>query len=299
MFANRSARWSLATGALCLVVLITAWFLLIGPRRSEAVELQGKTEAAEQQVGTLQSQVAELKADLGDLPKRRAQLLAVRKQLPAVADVPRLVRDLEQQAGLAGAELESVIPGTPALIDTTSGAGATAAAAATPAPGADTAGQVVSIPIAVKVSGDYVSSSLFVKYLQTKVDRAFLITAVALNQELDTAGTGDSVASSTTAPAAPSATATASSSASATPTPAATIAPSSTASPSVELSITGQIFVILDGSTSLADVIEDASKAGKRVAGASATPAATATSAPAARSTRTAGTSSAAGTVTQ
>jgi Tfp pilus assembly protein PilO len=294
MFANRSARWSLATGALCLVVLITAWFLLIGPRRSEADQLRGKAEAAQQQVGTLQRQVADLKADLGDLPKRRAELLAVRKQLPAVADVPRLVRDLEQQAGLAGAELESVTPGTPTLIDSaTSGAGATAAAGATPAPGADTAGQVVSIPIAVKVSGDYVSGSLFVKYLQTKVDRAFLITTVALNQELETAGTGDSLTSSTTAPATPTATATTSSSATATPTAAATTAPVSTAEPAVELTITGQVFVILDGSTSLADVIEEASQAGKTVAGASAT------SVPAAGSTRSAGTSTAAGTLTQ
>jgi Tfp pilus assembly protein PilO len=263
MLANRTSRWSIGTVLLCIILLSASWFLLISPRRADAADVQSKVVSTTEQAAELEIQIAQLKADFADLPKRKAELKAIKQQLPPKANIPAFVRDLRSISGQAGVSLDSVAPAGPALL-----AGAAGSATATD-------GAVVKIPIAIGITGDYFEAALFLKNLQTKLQRSYLITGLAAVPAPEEATTA------TTAPVA-TATSTAVATAVATEAPAATAA----AVPSLDrvtLSITGSVFVLMDGTTTLEQVTKDAKAA---TGTATATPAATST-APAAASTAT------------
>ncbi len=232
MLANRTGRWSLAASILCLALLAATWFLLISPRRAAAAETRIQTEAQVSQAEVLQQKIKTLKVQYADLPKRRAELKAISKELPAEAAVPKLVRDLQMYAAQAGVTLDTLTPGSPALV-TAEGTPAPAAGAAVATASAP---QLVGIPIALTINGDYFEASLFIKNLQTKLDRALLISAVSV-------APGSDVSTTTAAPTTSTAT-------------PAVVAPTAPAVDSdvVTATITGSIFVLLDGTSSLAEV---------------------------------------------
>jgi type IV pilus assembly protein PilO len=232
MLANRTSRWTLGTALLCIVLLAASWFLLISPRRANAADVVGQASQADTQANLLLQKIAELKAQYADLPKQQAELKAIQAQLPADAGIPTFVRDLQTYAAQAGVSLDSITPGSPALLNPS------AAAATTAAP---PAGSVAKVPVALTVTGDYFEASLFVKYLQTSIKRSYLITAISAAPgqaatTASTATTGTTTGTATTAPAAS----------------AAPAAP--TTLNRVSLSITGSVFVLLDGSSTLANV---------------------------------------------
>lgn len=232
MLASPTSRWSAGAVLLTLLVLVASWFLLIGPRRADAGSLRDQTASAQSQASALQTQIAQLKSEFADLPKRREELAAIKAQLPPVAAVPELVRNLQDYAAASGVSLDSIAPGTP-LIHGSS----TATGSAQP-------GQVVEIPIVLTVAGDYFEDALFVKSLQTKLTRAYFISGLTSTRE-ESASTGATL-----------------------PTPSA--AGVSSVPASVSLQITGSVFVLVDDSTSLQTVDQQA----KAAAAAAGTPAA-------------------------
>jgi type IV pilus assembly protein PilO len=225
MLASPTSRWSAGAVLLTLLVLVGSWFLLIGPRRADAGTLREQTTSAQSQASALQTQIAQLKSEFADLPKRRAELAAIKAQLPPAADVPALVRNLQDYAAAAGVSLDSIAPGTPVIHG---GAAAGTSGAAQP-------GQVVEIPIQLAVAGDYFEDALFVKSLQTKLTRAYLISGLT-----STTQDAGSVNTTTTS----------------TPAAAATTPPTS-----IALQITGSVFVLLDDTTTLQSVDEQAKAA--------------------------------------
>ncbi len=250
MLANRTSRWSIGAALICIALLAVSWFLLIIPRRADASDVRDQAAQADSQAATLQIKIARLKVQFADLPKQKAELAAITKQLPPGADVPSLVRDLQGLATQAGVSLDSITPGLPAVLSPGDPAVATTAAA----------GSVVSLPMNLQVSGDYFEAALFVKYLQTKIVRSYLITGLnaSPDSKTDTSATANPIP--TTTP-------------SAVPTTAAT-APVSPNLDRVSLTITGSVFVLLDGTVTLDDV----TKAAKAAAtGKTATPAPTST----------------------
>ena len=251
MLASPTSRWSAGAILLTALVLVASWFLLIGPRRADASALQEQTVAAQSQASTLQIQIAQLKADFSTLDERRAELAAIKRQLPPQAEIPALVRKLQDYAAASGVSLDSITPGTPAIYGQT-GAGAS---------GTAQPGQVVEIPITVVISGDYFEDSLFVKSLQTKLTRAFLITGLATSEKDDTAVT-DSSGTPATAAATPVV------------TPVATPVAAAPTLKTTSLQITGSVFTLLDSSASLADVAEQAQAATSAATGTAAAAAA-------------------------
>ena len=245
MLTSRTSRWSLGTALLCIILLVASWFLLISPRRADASAVRGQVTQADSQAAQLQMQIAQLKAEFAGLPKRRAELTAIKKQLPPKADIPTLVRDLQNLAAQTGVSLDSIAPGAPTVLTATGVAAPTTAAA----------GSVVGVPMAITVTGDYFEASLFIKYLQTKLPRSYLISGLAV--------TPADVTAATTANTAPTATGTA------TPTVTATTAPAVETATStgpvglsvVQLGIEGSIFVLLDGTSTLEDVKKEAEAA--------------------------------------
>ena len=117
MLSNRTSRWSLATAALCVALIAASWFLLIGPRRSQASELAADQVTAQQQNDALRQRIAQLQAQMADLPQRQAELASIRRQLPAAPNVPRLVRDLRSLADASGVTLGAVTPADPVVLD--------------------------------------------------------------------------------------------------------------------------------------------------------------------------------------
>jgi len=167
MTMSRSAAWTLATAVIALLVLVGAWFLLLGPQRAEAADLATQRNSVAEQNDRLALNQAQLQAQLEQLPAQKAQLADILASLPADSDLPQLLRQLESSAGNSGASLTSVVPGTAVAYD------------AARAPG------VVSVPVAVTVAGDLAEVELYLKQLQADSTRYFLVDSVTL-----TAGTG-------------------------------------------------------------------------------------------------------------
>jgi type IV pilus assembly protein PilO len=229
MLTTRTARWSAVTGLVCVIVLVATWFVLVGPRRSEAADLADQEAAAESQNISLRAQIRALEEQYADLPAKRDQLRAIRSQMPPAADVADLVRKVDDYADQSGASLTSITPGT-----------ATKLSPATP-----TTPAVVSIPVTIEASGRYVESTLFVKYLQS-MNRRFLVTGLVVTR--GAAAEQTSTTASTTAATTASPTATTSPTTTATPTATATTTATTTTTPTDmwTLKITGEIFSLVD-----------------------------------------------------
>lgn len=245
MLANRTSRWSLAAAALCIVLLAASWFLLISPRRADAFAVRAQAAQSDAQAVQLQVDIADLKAQFADLPKQRAELKAIKRQLPPQAGIPELLRDLRQIAARSGTTLDSLIPGTPSVLGATSGSGPVTAGT----------GSVITIPLQLSVTGGYFEASLYVKHLQTKLQRSMLITAI--NSAPATATEGESTETAT-ATSSPAATATAT----ATATAAAAVTSTQINLERVTLTITTSLFVLMDGTTTLEDMIRQVRAAG-------------------------------------
>jgi type IV pilus assembly protein PilO len=233
MLTTRTARWSAVTGLVCVIVLVATWFVLVAPRRSEAADLDDQRAQAESVNVGLQAQIAQLQRQFGDLPARRAELAKIRTELPPSADVANLVRSLSGLADDAGVDLTSITP----------------AAATTLMPASGAAPAVVAIPVTLEVRGPYVENALFLRYVQTKLKRVFLLTEVTASR--GNGGTSGSLTSGTTA-ASVSATPTTSPTATSTSTgtPTSTSTSTSTSAPSLvddfDLKVTGEVFALVD-----------------------------------------------------
>ena len=195
MLSTKNSRWIAGTCAACVAVTAASWFLLISPRRSHAAQLRDQTQSVASANDTLRLQIAQLKAQFADLPKQKAELVTVQQQLPPNAAMPTLVRSLNGIADSTGVNLDSVTPGT-AVYASASGS-ANGAAGAAGASGSAAAGSLIALPVSVAVTGDYFAATLFMKQLQTKMRRAFLVTGITVNQNQNSTGTAATDGSTT------------------------------------------------------------------------------------------------------
>ncbi|NLT54105.1 MAG: hypothetical protein GXX79_05965 [Actinomycetales bacterium] len=197
---TRTSRWVAATVALCVLLLVAAWFLLVSPRQARASELSDQTVAAEQGNQSLQIEIARLKEQANELPNRQADLKALQEQMPQTPDLPKLVRDLDVMATLSGVQIREIVRGTPASLPLTGVETATATRAApagsgaqgaAPAPAAaaptTVTGPLVGIPVKVVVAGDYFEAAVFIRKLQSEMRRAFLVNTIDVSPD-DKAG---------------------------------------------------------------------------------------------------------------
>ncbi|MCE0539963.1 hypothetical protein LWF15_31150 [Kineosporia rhizophila] len=294
--AGRTVRWSLGAIALCLVLLVAAWFLLITPRRDDAAALRDQAVASQDQASLLEIKLAQLKSQAADLPEQKKKLKEIAKELPPDADIPAYLRTLDTISGEAGVGLTTVTPGTPVLV-TLATAAADTGAATTDATGLGAPGDLVSIPMNLELGGDYYQLSSWLKSLQSKVSRSYMITAFTLTaNEEETSSTaglvgaqiadGDPAATATTSSSAkgqegvvPTATATdpsvvvpttdATSTATATATDGTGTGTTGTGSETYPwtLSLTGTVFVLLTEDSTLEDVKADAAAAQASLSG--------------------------------
>jgi Tfp pilus assembly protein PilO len=206
LFTQRKPLLAMAV-AVSLAVLLAGWFLLISPERAKVAGIQSKTAAQNSANSSTRAQIAMLQTLAAQLPQQRAAMAKATAKVPPTAQLPDLVRQLNQTAIDSGVQLTGLTPGPPTAIVGANG--------------------VSGIAVTLKVSGDYASLEQFELALEA-LPRAFTVTGLTIS-----GASGSAAASPATGGAATSST----SSTSSTSTAAASGATSLTET------VTGQILV--------------------------------------------------------
>lgn len=181
---TKTQAWVFGTAALCVALLAAAWFLVVGPVRSDTADLRDRRVAQDGTNQAIRTSIKQLKAQYADLPARQAELAQIRQEMPPTAALPTLIRDLTAHAKAAGVTLTTLSPGAPksetgtSQVPAASGApaGGTKGGAA-PAATAD-APVLAGIPTQVIVEGDFASATLFLQKVQSTMKRAYLVEGI-------------------------------------------------------------------------------------------------------------------------
>jgi Tfp pilus assembly protein PilO len=192
---SMTRRWSLLTAVLIVGILAASWFLLVSPKRSDASAISAKATKQQASNDALVQQLNQLKAQSLDLPKQKANLAVMRKQIPDNPALPTLIRDLTAAGKKVGVQIVSMKPGPPvaaaitvpvatapaasttdtAATDTTS----TTATPATPTAVAPTVAPLYLVPLSLEITGSYFEVEQFINKLEG-IQRTFLITGFTL-----------------------------------------------------------------------------------------------------------------------
>jgi type IV pilus assembly protein PilO len=191
MLASRSSRWVAGTVALCALLVLAFWFLLVSPRLAQASDLVDQRDRTVASNTTLEQEIQDLQAQSLKLPQRQAELAQIKREFPAQVLLATMIRDLDTMATQAGVTIVSLTPGTPVAVTPTAAAAPSGAAASggaasggagtsagrTPAAPASTG--LLQVPVTIRVDGDYFQVATFTKRLQQQT-RATLLTQVSL-----------------------------------------------------------------------------------------------------------------------
>jgi Tfp pilus assembly protein PilO len=170
MGALRSDRVWLFGGLALIAVLIAAgWFLMIGPKYTEASDVRAQAEDSSTQLSTLRTQLSQLKADSANLPDYSALLTTYKNALPTDDDIPTFLRQLQTM-------------GTKLNLGVT-------AYTATGRDESKAVSTVRELPITLSAYGRIEDISKFIKQLQTTQPRAVLIESVDLKADIKADGT--------------------------------------------------------------------------------------------------------------
>ncbi len=192
-------KWSLLAAVLAVAIFAAGWFLLVGPKRSEAASLRSETESQQQANSALVQKLAELKAQQAELPEQRARLAVFRTQIPDNPALPSLIRDLTAAGRSVGASVDEMTPGTPVVVVDTAAPIVAAVPEATtdPEAAADPAAAPVepvvaapsallySVPLNMKISGSYFELEQFVNKLEG-LKRSFLVAGFTVTPTVST-----------------------------------------------------------------------------------------------------------------
>ncbi|SDQ09421.1 Pilus assembly protein, PilO [Curtobacterium sp. UNCCL20] len=199
-------RMSLILALLAMAaVAVGGFFLAVQPQLTQAAVARTQTETVNQSNDANRTELARLKTQAAKLPAMKQELSSLTASVPADADVPAFINELDSVAAASGMQVSSFTSGdatayAPAAAATngSAAAGSTAApsASAEPsasataaAPAAPTAPSVVTnaaitgqnfsiIPVTVAVDGSFDQALSFVKGVQNG-QRLFLITTIA------------------------------------------------------------------------------------------------------------------------
>ncbi|WP_380156693.1 type 4a pilus biogenesis protein PilO [Kineococcus sp. R86509] len=178
MTTSKNTVWVAAAAVLAALLVVATYLLVIAPQRTEAADLTTQAAGVAQSNAQIESETERLKAEFVTLDDKKRELAAIQSTLPAQADVPGLLRQLQGYATTAGVSLTTVTP---------SSAVAYAPAGTDAAPG--TATGVYSIPLSVEVAGSFSGIELYLKNVEADMGRFYLVDGASL-----TSGAGASSA---------------------------------------------------------------------------------------------------------
>lgn len=205
--APKRGPWIAGAVVLSLAIGGAGWALAISPQLQLAATARADTEAAEAQNVIHAQRLAMLEEQAAGLDVYKAELAALRVQIPAEDGVRELILQIEANAAAAGIfmvgstfgqpahviqrpptppEDPSIAP--PAEVPAASEAGEDAAApdqaavdpsAAAPVAG-PTAEGLLAIPVDITVLGNYAATVAFIGELQKDTGRLFLVTGYSI-----------------------------------------------------------------------------------------------------------------------
>lgn len=151
-------RAPLIAGAVALVVILLAFFLLVFPKFGQIGEAEDELDAARAEEAALESELARLRAAEEDLPRLRRQLARFRRAVPPLADLPGVINELQSAADVAGVDFFAISPQEPVAVPE---------------------GQAAVIPAQVQVMGTFFPVDEFLFRLET-LRRAAKVTTIAM-----------------------------------------------------------------------------------------------------------------------
>jgi Tfp pilus assembly protein PilO len=212
---SMTRKWSLLTVVLIVGILAASWFVLVSPKRSDAADLRAQATEQLASNDALVQKLNELKAQSLDLPKQKAQLAVLGKQIPDNPALPTLIRDLTAAGKKVGVQVVSMKPGVPVAVvatapvpvaapATTTGStgaatGDTSAAASgtTPKAVAPVPASLYQVPLALNITGSYFEVEQFINKLEG-MQRTFLLTGFTLTPGAGAATTATSTTTTAT-----------------------------------------------------------------------------------------------------
>lgn len=140
-------------GAVLSVVLVVG---LISPKAKQVRAKEKDIQTAQQQQTSLQTQLEQLQAAAKDAPKDRKKLAVLKAQIPPTADLPGLIRLLNNSANKSGVDFQTIAPGQPS-----------------------STGQYSVIPVQLTVTGGFFAVDQYLYLLET-LPRVSKVSTVAV-----------------------------------------------------------------------------------------------------------------------
>lgn len=202
-------RMTIVGGSLALLlVVVAAWFLVLGGRMAKPGEIDTQTAAIVASTAQTRATIAEYKELEANLPSALGYAKTIEEKFPTTAEQPDLytmVRQAALDAGIAEANITDLTPGVPALLtlaaagptgldpnaapDPTAAQGAPTDPTADPAAAPPVAAPAPTAPmatmdVAVSVSGTKEQMTEFVENLE-QMNRAYLISNIGQTSDED------------------------------------------------------------------------------------------------------------------
>jgi len=198
MKPQNSLPWVLGAGLLALLMGAGGWLLGISPLLEETSTMNAQTDQELVRAQQLETQLTQLKADFAKIDEYRADLANLKVKIPAELTVEATNSEIATLADQAGVFVDSqslsapvaVAPAVEAAPAATDGTGTTAEApaegtstdATASEPAAPASSGLFAVPIQVTVVGSFDKSMAFLDLVQTKSNRLYLVSNVAMTQ---------------------------------------------------------------------------------------------------------------------
>jgi Tfp pilus assembly protein PilO len=148
---------AIIAGLVGLAIILGMFVGLISPKASQVRKTQKEVETAQQQEGVLRTQLEQLQAAAKDAPKDRKRLAALQRQIPPNADLPGIIRLLNNTSDKSGVDFMTVSPGQPS-----------------------TGGPVSTIPVQITIQGGFFAVDQYL-YLLEHLPRVSKVTTLQVN----------------------------------------------------------------------------------------------------------------------
>lgn len=156
-------RAPLIAGVAAVLVAVLVFVFLVYPKFGQIREAEEDLDQARAQQASLEAELSRLQALAEDLPALQRQLARFRRAVPAVADLPGLINELQDAADRAGVDFFAISPGEPVI---------------------SPAGQAAEIPAQIQVIGGFFPVDEFLFRLET-LRRAAKVTSISLAEGPD------------------------------------------------------------------------------------------------------------------
>jgi Tfp pilus assembly protein PilO len=137
---------------------------LITPKASQVRKKQKEVVAAQQQEGTLRTQLEQLQAAAKDAPKDRKRLAVLQRQIPPNADLPGIIRLLNNTSDKSGVDFMTLSPGQPT-----------------------SAGPISVVPVQITIEGGFFAVDQYL-YLLEHLPRISKVTTLAMTSTVTSTG---------------------------------------------------------------------------------------------------------------